>query len=67
MEIEIVVQKDETGQSNILIQRFVKQLACIDEYKLTLQVEIQETNQLCKKPTWYSQTIQYDINEIYDE
>ena len=40
MEIEIAVQKDETGQSNRLTQRFMKQLASINEYKLTLQTEI---------------------------
>ena len=44
MEIEIAVQQDETGQLNRLTQRFIKQLASINEYKLTLQTEIKEMN-----------------------
>ena len=53
MEIEIAVQKDETGQSNRLTQRFIKQLVSINEYKLTLQIEIKEMNRCLKKPTWH--------------
>ena len=41
MEIEIAVQKDETGQSNKSTQRFINILATINEYKLTLQTEIE--------------------------
>ena len=67
MEIEIAVQKDETGQSNRLTQRFMKQLASINEYKLTLQTEIKEMNRFFKKPTWHKQTPPYNIDEIYDE
>ena len=53
IEIEIAVQKDETGQSNRLTQRFIKQLVSINEYKLTLQIEIKEMNRCLKKPTWH--------------
>ena len=57
MEIEISVQKDEMGQSNRLIQILIKQLSSINEYKLTLQTEIKETNRLFKQPTWYKQNL----------
>ena len=48
MEIEIAVQQDETGQSNRLTQRFLKQLVSINEYKFTLQTEIKEMNRFLR-------------------
>ena len=45
----------------------LKKLVSINAYKLTLQIEIKETNRFFKQPTWYKQNPPYDIDEIYDE
>ena len=67
IEIEIKLQQDEKGQSNILIQRFIKQLTTISEYKMTLQIMTKETNKLFKQQSWYKDTPPYTIDDIYDE
>ena len=66
MKIEIKVQQDETVQSNILIQRFIKQTT-INEYKMTLQTMTKETNNFLKQESWYKDTSSHTTDDIYDK